>query len=273
MEEPPAETGISELLTFDEEQEQGTKSAEIDSVDLIAFEEQQTEEEAPTAPQTVDPIAFDQEQKQQEFLPDTQTVDLIAFEEGQEKQEEQEKQAAAENNTVEIVAFDELQTEGAENADVVELVAIDEGETKAPLATDPAPPEPLPSGEEPTVPSSQSGDAPLEDLEQEEIATESGRQNKPAHSGLGLQNDAELINIFQEIENEQTQAVSVDLSAPDLTLEDKDELIATETLAEIYSNQGLTQRAIETYRQILEQQPDNESIRNKLTYLEQHMGK
>ena len=104
-------------------------------------------------------------------------------------------------------------------------------------------------------------------------SAESGPQNKPTQSGLGPQNDAELINLFQEIENEQTQETPTDLPSPGLELEDKDELIATETLAEIYSNQGLTQRAIETYRQILAQQPDNESIRNKLTYLEQHVEK
>ncbi len=53
--------------------------------------------------------------------------------------------------------------------------------------------------------------------------------------------------------------------------EDEDEAdsqIATVTLAQIYTTQGLTQRAIDIYRQILEQDPDNEEIRGKLAVLE-----
>ncbi len=258
VEEPSAETDISELLIFDEEQSQQTERPEIDGVDLIAFGEPQPEDEAPT---------------------DTQSVDLLALD------QEREKQTTAENNTVEIVEFDEFQTEGAENADVVELVASGEEATETPSARAPdtseplspdeglPPDEELPPDEGVSRATSQPESKPIEDLEQGEIAAESGPQNKPTQSGLGPQNDAELINLFQEIENEQTQETPTDLPSPGLELEDKDELIATETLAEIYSNQGLTQRAIETYRQILAQQPDNESIRNKLTYLEQHVEK
>ena len=252
---------LPELLSTELESPTGDKIPE-----LISFDEEQVVEAPPAETDISELLIFDEEQEQQTKSTDTQSVDLITF-------EEQEKQTTAENNTVEIVAFDEFQTEGAENANVAEQVSIDEGETEAPLARASDTSKPLPPGEELTLAPSQSESAPLENLEQEDIAAESGRQNKPTHSGLGPQNDAELINLFQEIENEQTQETPVDLSASNLTLEEKDELIATETLAEIYSNQGLTQRAIETYRQILEQQPDNESIRNKLTYLEQHMGK
>ena len=41
------------------------------------------------------------------------------------------------------------------------------------------------------------------------------------------------------------------------------------TLAEIYTTQGLTQKAIETYRELLEQEPTNTIIRSKLASLEQ----
>ena len=41
------------------------------------------------------------------------------------------------------------------------------------------------------------------------------------------------------------------------------------TLAEIYTKQGLTQKAIEMYRELLEQEPNNTIIRSKLASLEQ----
>ena len=45
------------------------------------------------------------------------------------------------------------------------------------------------------------------------------------------------------------------------------------TLAEIYTIQGLTQKAIETYRELLEQNPNNTIIRGKLESLEKSSGK
>lgn len=48
----------------------------------------------------------------------------------------------------------------------------------------------------------------------------------------------------------------------------KNNRIATITLAEIYTTQGLTQKAIETYRELLEQEPTNPIIRSKLASLE-----
>ena len=49
-----------------------------------------------------------------------------------------------------------------------------------------------------------------------------------------------------------------------------DKLIATVTLAEIYTIQGLTKKAIETYRELLAQDPDNTIIRSKLDSLEKN---
>ena len=81
----------------------------------------------------------------------------------------------------------------------------------------------------------------------------------------------ELINLFQEIESQDSQqeegpAVPHDLPDPP----DSDSQIATETLAEIYSKQGMMQRASEIYQQILQQNPDNEEIKRKLDNLSQH---
>ena len=297
--EPPIEGDIPELISFDEEQaveapatdagsvdlitpsedlEEETDSAGIDSVDLIAFNEELEQEPTPAATQPVDLIAFEDEQAEesptadttvadpfdQEQAGETDRVDLIAFDE-----ELEQESIPTESKAVEMVAFDEPQTEGTESADAVDLIAFDEPQTEAPIAVAADIPEPMPLAEEPAAPPPLLEEDPIDGPEQ--LAPEHGRQNKLAISGLGPQNDAELINLFQEIETQQTQPV--DLSPSNLALEDKDELIATETLAEIYSNQGLTQRAIETYKQILEQQPDNETIRHKLTYLEQHLEK
>ena len=44
--------------------------------------------------------------------------------------------------------------------------------------------------------------------------------------------------------------------------------IPTTTLAELYSVQGFVDRAIETYRQVLLTQPDNEEAKMRLTALE-----
>ena len=101
-----------------------------------------------------------------------------------------------------------------------------------------------------------------------------------AVSGLGPRDDDELIKLFQEIETQQTQELedhaamsssSIPSVPEDEAVEDEDEAdrqIATVTLAEIYTIQGLTQRAIDIYRQILDHDPDNEEIRGKLADLE-----
>lgn len=44
--------------------------------------------------------------------------------------------------------------------------------------------------------------------------------------------------------------------------------LASPTLAELYFNQGFTERAIEVYRQLLEREPGNERVRARLTEIE-----
>ena len=54
----------------------------------------------------------------------------------------------------------------------------------------------------------------------------------------------------------------------DISAEEERQRITTPTLAEIYTIQGLTQKAIETYRELLDQDPNNDFIRRKLEELE-----
>lgn len=76
--------------------------------------------------------------------------------------------------------------------------------------------------------------------------------------------DNELIHLFQEIEKQQERKLPRQ-SSPAV---DDDHRIATATLAQIYSDQGLVQRAVDTYKQALEKDPDNEEIKRRLAELE-----
>ena len=90
----------------------------------------------------------------------------------------------------------------------------------------------------------------------------------------GDTNDSELLRLLQEIEEEEKAAEPVPTPEEPLTPTDSEpratqrKRIATMTLAEIYTTQGLTQKAIETYRELLEQEPTNTIIRSKLSSLE-----
>ncbi len=86
--------------------------------------------------------------------------------------------------------------------------------------------------------------------------------------------DGELIRLFQEIENQQHQALVTQPPAappPGLPVDtgDPDGRIATVTLAQIYSSQGFVDRAVETYRKILDQDPGNEEIKRRIAELQQ----
>ena len=89
----------------------------------------------------------------------------------------------------------------------------------------------------------------------------------------GDTNDSELLRILQEIEEEKAaEPVPAPVEPPPPPTSEpstpKSKRIATMTLAEIYTTQGLTQKAIETYRELLEQEPTNTIIRSKLTSLQ-----
>ena len=89
----------------------------------------------------------------------------------------------------------------------------------------------------------------------------------------GDSDDSELLRLLQEIEEEKTtEPVPAPAEPPPPADSEpsapKSKRIATMTLAEIYTTQGLTQKAIETYRELLEQEPTNTIIRSKLASLE-----
>ena len=90
----------------------------------------------------------------------------------------------------------------------------------------------------------------------------------------GNSDDSELLRILQEIEEDKAAEPRPAPSKPPTPVVSepsapKSKRIATMTLAEIYTTQGLTQKAIETYRELLEQEPTNTIIRSKLASLEQ----
>ena len=89
--------------------------------------------------------------------------------------------------------------------------------------------------------------------------------------GLGTRGDDELLRLCQEIETQGSDEVDAPIEVGDLidiSAEEERQRITTPTLAEIYTIQGLTQKAIETYRELLDQDPNNDFIRRKLEELE-----
>ena len=90
----------------------------------------------------------------------------------------------------------------------------------------------------------------------------------------GDTDDLELLRLLQEIEEEEAAKPKPAPEEPPTPVKSepstaKSKRIATTTLAEIYTTQGLTQKAIETYRELLKQEPNNTIIRSKLSSLEQ----
>ena len=76
--------------------------------------------------------------------------------------------------------------------------------------------------------------------------------------------DDELLHLFQEIEDREEGEMTAAAAKP----ASQDPPIATATLAQIYSDQGMVQRAADTYRQVLARDPDNEDIKRRLADLE-----
>ncbi len=121
------------------------------------------------------------------------------------------------------------------------------------------------------------GDAPESAPAEVEVEEETGSADAAGRgTGFKARGDDELLRIFQEIEGQESEDSPAELASasageaePDL----EERRIATATLAEIYTIQGLTQKAIETYRQLLEQEPNNEFIRCKLQEMEKGSGR
>ena len=120
----------------------------------------------------------------------------------------------------------------------------------------------------------------LEQHQKEASAASTDAKEPPAPSDdhSTAQNNPELLRLFQEIEQkpEPEPEPVFEQPKPSSALKrghPEDKRIATITLAEIYTIQGLKQKAIETYRELLELDPSNTIIRGKLESLEKSSGK
>ena len=116
-----------------------------------------------------------------------------------------------------------------------------------------------------------------ETTEASAASTDAKELPAPSADHSTAQNNPELLRLFQEIEQEpeaepepEPEPVLEQPKPPSALKPDhpEDKPIATMTLAEIYTIQGLTQKAIETYRELLELDPSNTIIRSKLESLE-----
>jgi tetratricopeptide (TPR) repeat protein len=110
-----------------------------------------------------------------------------------------------------------------------------------------------------------------ETTEASAASTDTKEPPAPSEDHSTAQNNPELLRLFQEIEQEPEPEPVLEQPKPPSALKPghpEDKPIATMTLAEIYTIQGLTQKAIETYRELLELDPSNTIIRSKLESLE-----
>ncbi|HIG56574.1 MAG TPA: tetratricopeptide repeat protein [Candidatus Handelsmanbacteria bacterium] len=125
-----------------------------------------------------------------------------------------------------------------------------------------------------------SSSSDTETTEASAASTDAKEPPAPSDDHSAAQNNPELLRLFQEIEQEPEPEPEpepvFEQPKPHSALKPghpEDKRIATMTLAEIYTIQGLTQKAIETYRELLEQDPSNTIIRSKLESLEKSSGK
>ena len=103
--------------------------------------------------------------------------------------------------------------------------------------------------------------------EEADLDSEDGQpadSEEDAACGSPRTGDDELHHLFQEIENREGE----ELTAAAAQAASQDHPIATATLAQIYSNQGMVQRAADTYREVLARDPGNKEIKRRLADLE-----
>lgn len=103
--------------------------------------------------------------------------------------------------------------------------------------------------------------------EEAELDSQDGQpadSEEDAACGSPKPGDDELLHLFQEIENREEGEMTAAAAKP----ASQDHPIATATLAQIYSDQGMVQRAADTYRQILARDPGNKEIKRRLADLE-----
>ena len=129
---------------------------------------------------------------------------------------------------------------------------------------------------------------------------ESAAASAPDPTSETTNSDVELLRLFHEIEQDDSEGQEHTEAEPQATIgepelipelpvpalspitydpalpneiqpsQTEEKRIATMTLAEIYTIQGLTQKAIETYRELLAQDPNNTILRSKLESLKKN---
>ncbi|MDF1536630.1 MAG: tetratricopeptide repeat protein [bacterium] len=136
-----------------------------------------------------------------------------------------------------------------------------------------------------TVPEAPSSVQPPPDADEivsvteTETVNETVMETRPAPPAPDLLSIPEPAMIFRE--PEQEPALDLDLarqtsepvpqSPPSLDASATGGAISTETLADLYAQQGLTDKALEIYRQILQERPGDEVIELKISALEEMM--
>jgi tetratricopeptide (TPR) repeat protein len=79
--------------------------------------------------------------------------------------------------------------------------------------------------------------------------------------------DQELAQLFQEIDEHGSEQSEMSVEKDPGETAPKDASIATATLAALYQQQGLVEQAVEIYRRLLEEEPENAEFRRKIEEL------
>ena len=227
---PAAEVDV-DLITFSHGEDREPEDPDLGPPDLTSFES-----DAPSAPseQSVESTApaASPPEPAGESSP-AEAVELISFEEEASFQEEVDPGPPPQESSgaVELISFDDEEwVEGEQSAEPV-------GETPVPTPTD----------------------ATLFEFEAQDVV---------AAARSGPEGGADVVDLFQEIESHPGGTEEgAGTGNPDAAQEEDGGV--TETLAQIYASQGLIQRAIDTYHQLLEREPDNERLRQQLAELQQ----
>lgn len=161
-------------------------------------------------------------------------------------------------------------------AQVEEAPAEQAAEEAAPDGAGGADVEPPPEVEEPAA----APQVVADETAEPSAGSETDGGEAEGLTGLGLRQDAELGRLLQEIDSQQARAQAVQVeprpavdresaeARPEAEVEGPIPRISTVTLARIYSLQGLNQRAIEVYRQVLERDLENQCASDELAALE-----
>ena len=111
----------------------------------------------------------------------------------------------------------------------------------------------------PTLPPAHSpGFGPADEVATPDVADGSGRGRRDGVRGGGAGGTGEVVRAAPPPASGPDDAATRAGATP----------FSSSTLAELYFRQGLVDRAVEVYRQVLEEEPDNERARSRLAELE-----